>query len=141
MNLSELILERKISDIQIGKGINELENLEIIAEEDGDIPGLLGYYINDNFFEIIVVNKRIAGIQFDFTYETEKPNFFNFQEMEVMLNEKTSFQEFIDYLNKTNIEFEIVESKFESKKVVLKKSIASFYFDDDKQKLFKLSVY
>ncbi|TPG34761.1 hypothetical protein [Flavobacterium pectinovorum] len=114
MNLSELILERKIFDIKIGESINESQYLEIITEEDGDIPGTLDYYIHDFFFEIIVANEVVVGIQFDFSYESEKSNFFSVGEMEIVLNEKTNLEEFINYLKKTDIKFETIESKFES---------------------------
>ena len=138
MNLSELVLERKIFDIKIGESLTH--NLEIITEEDGDIPGISGFYIRDYFFEILVANGIVVGIQFDFRYETVKPSFLEFGEIEIVLSENTRLKDFTEYLEKINIEFEIIESKLESKKVTLKKSNASFYFDDDNHKLFKLSI-
>ena len=141
MNLSELILEKRIYDIKIGESIDKFPDLELISAEEGDIPGIFGFYVEDLFFEVIVINKVVIGIQFDFQYEIKKPNFFNIEGIEIKLTENTSLQNFIEYLKKVNLEFEIIESKFESLKVVLKKSNTSFYFDDDNQKLFKLNSY
>ncbi|WP_143161794.1 hypothetical protein [Flavobacterium fontis] len=139
MNLSELILERKISDIKIGDNLNH--NIEIIKEEEGDIPCIAGFYIRDYFFEIIVAKGIVVGIQFDFQYETRELSFLKFGDVEIVLSENTSLKNFKNFLDKVDIEFETVESKLESTKVILKKSNSSFYFDDENFKLFKLRVF
>ncbi|NIF06099.1 hypothetical protein F3J23_11675 [Chryseobacterium sp. Tr-659] len=139
MNLSELILERKIANISIGDNLKDISNLEITTHQDGDIPALYGLYIDDLFFEIIVIDNIIRGIQFDFSYEIAAPNTFEVNDIKMILDENTSIVELANHLKKLNFEFEIIESKFESKKIRLEKYKTNFYFDDRCNKLFKLS--
>ncbi|MFZ4928169.1 hypothetical protein [Chryseobacterium sp. Mn2064] len=139
MNLSELILEGKIADVSIGSHLKNTSGLEIITHQEGDIPGLRGLYIDDLFFEIVVLDDFIKGIHFDFRYEMKAPNTFEVDDIRMALDDNTTLIDLANHLKKMNIAFEIVEPTFESRKIRLLKYKSNFYFNNENDKLFKLT--
>ncbi|MES2543951.1 MAG: hypothetical protein V4548_03635 [Bacteroidota bacterium] len=130
MNLSELILDKKLLTIKIGHDANSISNLELICSQEGDIPALFGYYVGNLYFEITVIESIVIGIQIDFSYDTEKI-FFELCENKIMLNEETAFHDLFSFLKNTNLDFDTIESEIEAKRITLKKSDTNFYFSEN----------
>ncbi|MGH1516682.1 hypothetical protein [Chryseobacterium sp. JK1] len=139
MDLSELILERKVGNISVGDHLKNTLDLDIISHQEGNIPGLYGLYLDDLFFEVIVLDDVIKGIYFDFTYEIKEPNTFECNGIKMILDDNTTLINLADHLKKMNIGFEIIEPTFESRKIRLEKYKSNFYFDNESDTLFKLT--
>lgn len=72
MILEDFILEGEVAGIKIGKIISSSSQVELIQNEEGDIPGLYSCTLENLYFEITTFSKIVIGIQFDFSYDAEK---------------------------------------------------------------------
>jgi hypothetical protein len=140
MNISKLILDKNLLTIKIGENINSVLNLELINNQDGDIPALFGYNIGNNYFEITAIENIVIGIKLDFKYETENIS-FELNGNKIILNGETKFRDLIFFLKNTNLDFNIVESKIEPKRITLKKSDTNFYFSDEDERLLIINNF
>ncbi|RZJ73497.1 hypothetical protein [Flavobacterium sp.] len=85
MDLSDFILNRKIANVGITSNISDFPKCDKIQEQEGDIPALFGFDFDGTYFEISVLAD---------------------------LSDKTSLNDLADFLKSTNLEFDIVASKF-----------------------------
>ena len=139
MNISDLILEQKLLNIKIGDKINHISNLELISDQQGDIPALFGYYIDYLYFEITIIEHTVIGIQFDFSYDTGKIS-IEIQGNKIELDRKTTRSDLIYFLKNINCDFENIESETEPKRIVLPQTKCCFYFGDD-DRLLKINNF
>jgi hypothetical protein len=141
VNLSEFILEGKIGCVQIGSLISSQLNLELVNPQDGDIPALFSLSFEGIEFEIMVLENTIIGIQYDFSYEPERPHIFKANDHEIFLGSQTKLAGLSSFLKKANIDFAVIESETESTKIQLAASNIHFYFDGLNTHLFKASLF
>ena len=139
MNISELLLDRKLLTIKIGEKTNNIPNLELICDQQGNIPALFGYRIGKLYFEITVIENIIIGIQFDFSYDIGKIS-FEIDENKIPLDGETELTDLLSFLKNTNLDFETIDSKIEPKRITLTKSNSNFYFNNG-DRLLKINNF
>jgi len=139
MNISELLLDRKLLTIKIGEKTNNIPNLELICDQQGNIPTLFGYRVDKLYFEITVIENIIIGIQFDFSYDIGKIS-FEINENKIPLDGETELTDLLSFLKNTNLDFDTIESKIEPKRIALTKSNSNFYFSNG-DRLLKINNF
>jgi len=139
MNVAALLLDSKLPALKIGDSIDNIPNLELICNEEGDSPALYGHDVGNLYFEITVLKNTVIGIQFDFSYGIGKIS-FEIAESKIMLDGETELADLHSFLKKTNLDFDIFASEIEPKRIALTNSNSNFYFSSGEQ-LLKISNF
>lgn len=140
MDISKLLFNETLAELKIGKAADYRNHLEIVTEQEGDIPSIKTLTLNGFDFEITLLDDVILGIQYDFTYEQTDGLFMTVNDEKLMLNHTLVSKDLENFLVSNKINFDLHESNIEPFTIKLKNLNSAFYFDNDHQ-LFKISVF
>lgn len=140
MDISKVLFNEILADLKIGRSADSSDDLQVITEQEGDIPGIKILSLNGFDFEIISINEVILGIQYDFTYDNPEELFFKTNDETLFLHQNLVSKNVEDFLVRNKINFDLFESDQEPFTLQLKNSNSKFYFDNHHQ-LFKISVF
>lgn len=140
MDISKLLFNETLAELKIGEAADYRNNLEIVTEQEGDIPGIKTLTLNGFAFEITLLDDVILGIQYDFTYEQTDGLFMMVNDEKLPLNHTLVSKDLENFLVSNKINFDLHESNIEPFTIKLKNLNSAFYFDNDHQ-LFKISVF
>jgi len=146
MIFSEYIFNGKLLDNVVGDDVDlvkENSRLDIIQEEEGDIPGLYRLSCNGNYFQITTIKNRIVGIEFDFEYDTEKKYLLRDKELDFYIGYTTTYEDCIEFLTTCNVNFKATDFDENNSQILIIKSnlILRFYKQSKNKTLFKASIF
>ncbi|TGD56847.1 hypothetical protein [Flavobacterium humi] len=105
MTFSDFIFNGKLGDLSVGGTTYGKTNLDLVQEEDGDIPGLYEVLNEEQYFQVSTIKNTIVGITFDFEYDTEKSYPIHYQENNYRIGFNTAYADFVAFLETSHIDF------------------------------------
>ena len=94
-----LLFGKLTENIQVGKKIiAQDKNLELILEQEGDIPALYRFLYTNLVFEVSCIEEIIIGISFKFDDNPKKNVFFNDKKHNIKFKSKMSLKKLTNYI-------------------------------------------
>ena len=146
MIFSEYIFNGKLIDFVVGDAIQmvkEKATLDVMQEEEGDIPGLHQLSYKGDYFQIITIKDIIVGIEFDFEYNTEKKHLVRDKKLDFYIGYTATYEDCIEFLATCNVNFKATDlDENNSQIVIIKSNLALRFYKQSKNKtLFKASIF
>ncbi|MEM0578686.1 hypothetical protein [Flavobacterium polysaccharolyticum] len=144
MVFTDFIFDGRIGDLKVGDSIDNIEmKFEIISKEEGDIPSLFELIYIKKCFQVTTLRNKVIGMSFDFDYKIKRLYTVKFENISCDLGYNFSFNDFLFFIKKTNLKFEILNQDMENciEILILKSNVHLKFINSNFSNLQKVYIF